>query len=97
MSDDYYPNDGTHFAPTEPEEQVQERKEEEGKLREGARVLEDVIARLESRIQFYSSIDSIEVDLDEDPSTHQKRIEVAKMTKTNLLQEKEYWQSRLPQ
>lgn len=60
MDDNLYPSDGTYFNPyEEPKEQVSARKKEKAKVLEGISVLNDLIERLESRIEFYESITSI--------------------------------------
>lgn len=81
----------SYFDPhAEPEEQKKERQEEQGKVQEGIRLLEDMIARYDERIAFYDSIDSIKVDIKTKPEEHLRAVLANKQTKTDLIREMEY-------
>lgn len=86
--DELYPNDGSYYQPTEPAEQIQERKEEKGKVKEGIRLLEDVIERFEERIRFYDSVNSVPGEFRIDPAEFMHRVEANDLTKQNLIVEK---------
>lgn len=62
--DDILPNDGSFFRPIEPEEQVKERKQEEGKVLASQPLLEDVIADFEDDLDDLSRISCIPVTPD---------------------------------
>lgn len=79
-----------YFIPTEPEEQVQERKEEKAKVMKGIAMLEDVIKRMEARITFYDTLKSIDVDASTHPEEHLRAVLVAKGISQNLTEEKEW-------
>lgn len=82
--------ESNYFLPTEPEEQVKERKEEQAKVMKGIAMLEEIIERMEQRITFYDTVSSIEVDVTTHPEEHLRAVIAAKQTKENLIQEKEW-------
>lgn len=88
MDGSLYPNDGRYFLPTEPNDQQKSRDSEANDVLSAIPVLNDILKRFEERIAFYGSVDSIEVDLEQDPATHQKLVEVGRLMKANLNQEK---------
>lgn len=79
-----------YFIPTEPEEQVQERKDEKAKVMKGIAMLEEIIERFEKRITFYDTTNSIEVDVTTTPEEHLRAVLVAKGISQNLTEEKEW-------
>jgi hypothetical protein len=90
MDDDLMPNDGTFYHLTEPEEQKQEESEERAKAIQGMALLEELIERLNTRITFYDSLNSIAPDVKDTPEQHLRACIAGQMTKQNLIQEKEY-------
>jgi len=88
--EDLYPNDGTHYEPSVPEEQKREENAEKAKVQEGIQLLEEIISRWDERIRFYDSLDSINVDVDTRPAQHRETVRANKQTKANLLVEKDY-------
>lgn len=80
----------SYFIVKEPEEQKKARLEEAGKVKEGIRLLEDIIARFDKRIAFYDSLDSMDVDAMSKPEDHLRQVIANKQTKANLIAEREY-------
>lgn len=85
--------DTNYFSIEEPEERKLERDEQEGKIREGIRVLEEIIARFDERIALYDSINSIPDDIKSD----ERKLSIAIYAKDeivgNLQAEKDYLES----
>lgn len=89
MQDDLYPNDGTYFGvPAEPEDQVIARKKEKAKTAEALPLIKSIIQHFEDRIAFRDSIGSIIVNIEDDPSLHQKMMKVNQLLKQELEIEK---------
>lgn len=94
--DDMYPNDGEYFAiPAEPMEQQRDRAEEKSKVNANKKPIEEIIARLNDRIEYYNTIDSISTDVMTKPEEFMRQWEVNKQTQVNLIMEKEYWEGLL--
>lgn len=53
-------------------------------------MLNEIIERWETRINYYNLTDSIDVDIDEDAELHLRKMAINKGTKENLIQEMEY-------
>jgi hypothetical protein len=66
MDNDTYPNDGAYFLPTEPEEQVEERRKSLSKAQAAKPMLEDLIVRITADIDRIKSVDAITVDPEAD-------------------------------
>jgi hypothetical protein len=79
-----------YFSIEEPKSQKVERINEEAKARAGLKLLEDMIQRFEKRIEFYNSLEAIDVDISDDPLLHQKKAHAAQITAENLTQERDY-------
>jgi|GEM_PF-841676 len=90
MDDNLYPNDGTHYEVTVPEEQKREETSEKAKAQAGRELLTELIKRWEERIRFYDSLNSIDVDVADTPEKHQLQVLANKQTKANLLTELDY-------
>lgn len=89
-ADNVMPN-GAPFSPfMEPEEQTIERKREKAHTLEGLKVLQDLVVRLEKRIDFYGSVDSIPEDVKTDPEQFLICHNANELTRNNLRAEKEY-------
>jgi hypothetical protein len=82
--------ESSYFLIDEPEEQKQERRDDEAMVKQGIRMLEEIIQRFQERITFYDTLDSIEVDIETHPEEHLRAVIAGKQTKTNLMQEKEW-------
>lgn len=89
MDDDLYPSDGGYFMPREPQEQVIARKKEQAQTLEALKIIEQVIKHFEDRIKFRDSVESINVDIEKDPSLHQKVFQTHKLLKEALIEEKQ--------
>lgn len=57
--DQLYPNDGAPFVPTEPVEQINDRKEEKAETLQALPIIKDTIERFEAQIAHLQSINSI--------------------------------------
>lgn len=91
MNDDnMYPNAGEYFLPTEPVDQVLERKAEAAKVKQALKLSEEVIKRLQERIAFYDSVQSINVDLQSDNEKFVRAWFVNREIKQILTNEKEW-------
>ena len=87
-------NTGTdYFSIQEPADKVLERRAQQNKLQAGKALLDDVIKRLEERITFYDSLDSIDIDIETSPEAHKTEVITGQKTKLNLIIEKEYFQA----
>lgn len=93
MDEDLYPNDSSYWLPTEPKEQKLARKKEQAKTLEAINILKEVVSRLEERIQYYASVDSIPDEVKFDPPAFLNMHNANQMVRNNLRQEKEYIQS----
>lgn len=87
MGDDLYPNDSGFDLSAMPIERVQEERTEASKVAASYPILDDLIDHLQARIDFYSSIDSIDVDFTENPETHQRLMYAHRVIKNDLTQE----------
>lgn len=88
--DDMGNSESSYFKLGESPEQKQERREIQARVKDGAKLLEDLLARFDARIAFYDSNKSIEVDITEAPEMHQKRMFVAQMMRECLQAERNY-------
>lgn len=89
MDDDIYPAESPFAWQTEPKEQVSARKKEKGAALAAQNEIKKVIKHFEERIQYRDTIESLNVDLKEDPLLHQKKCEVNDMLKIALEEEKQ--------
>lgn len=92
IDDDIMPNDG-YFVPREPLEQRIARKKEKAKTLEGLNILKDVVERLQQRIDFYNSVDSIPDEVKTDPAKFMHLYSAYKLTRDTLISEKEIIES----
>lgn len=90
-SDDLMPSDGTFLGgvPREPLDQVVERQHEQAQTLQGLDEIKRVIAHFEERIAYRDSLESINVNLADDPLLHQKKCEVNELLKMALVEEKQ--------
>jgi hypothetical protein len=89
MDEDLYPNDSSYWLPTEPVEQELERKNEQAKTLEAVNVLQDVVERLNTRIAYYASVDSIPDEVKLDPVAFMTMHNTNQLVRDNLRIEKE--------
>ena len=90
MDDDIMPNDGTYFA--QPREQAIGRVKEKAKVLQGMDLLQDMIIRLEERIEFYGKTTSIPDAVRTNPTEFMAVSNSYSLTAKNLITEKEYLQ-----
>lgn len=90
MNDDVYPNDGSYYLPREPKDQRIGRKKEQAKALEKQDILSELIQRLDNRISFYASVDSIPADVKADPEAFLIMHNANEQTRNNLSDEREY-------
>lgn len=90
QTDDVMPNDGTYFVPREPEQQVIDRNKEKAKTLEALPILKDLLARLEERVAFYGSVDSIPDDVKTKPDEFLIVHNSNQLTRDNLRAEIEW-------
>lgn len=88
--DDVMPNDGTYFAPREPEQQVIARQKEKAKTLEALPILKDLLKRLNERVDFYGSVDSIPDDVKTSPKQFLIIHNANELTRDNLRAEMEF-------
>lgn len=81
-------SESPYFALNEPEERRIERDEEKGKVREGMRLLEEIVERFEARIEHLSSVDAITET--SDPAKFMHQISGNQVAKAVLAAELEY-------
>lgn len=90
MDDDLMPNDGGVFALREPEQQAVERKKEKAHTLEALPILKDLLTRLEERIAFYGSVDSIADEVKTKPKQFLIVHNSNQLTRDNLRAEMEW-------
>ncbi len=83
---DMYPHDPSFYADTPIEQKIEEQKTK-SKVKAGLAILEDIITRLESRIIFYDTLDSIPDEVIADPDEFRVTVAANKLTKRSLEQE----------
>ena len=82
--------ESSYFLIEEPADQKQERQDEKAKVKQGIKMLEEIIARFQERITFYDTLESIDVDIETQPEEHLRAVIAGKQTKANLMQEKDW-------
>lgn len=87
MDDNLYPTSGAYQL-TEPEDQVKARNEEKSDVFQAYPVIKDVIARLDERIAFYASVDSIPEEATTDPAAFMHIVAANRIVRDNLVSEK---------
>ena len=95
--DDLYPNDSGAMFQDQPEERTEEEQKEAGMVKASAPIIPEILAHFDERIAFYGSVDSIDINLNDDPLTHQKKTAVAQMMKSQLEQERSELESLFEQ
>jgi hypothetical protein len=88
--DDVMPNDGTYFGLRVPEQQVIDRQKEKARTLEALPILKDLLDRLEERIAFYASVDSIPSEVKTDPAQFLIVHNANELVRDNLRAEKEW-------
>ncbi len=88
--DDLYPNDSSYFIPREPADQSVGRQKEKAKTLESKSILEDMVKRLEDKIAFYYSVESIDDDVKTKPDEFMHLYSAYKLVRDILISEKEY-------
>lgn len=94
-NDNVYPNFGEPFVPSAPAAQEQSRQKKIEETFDQFPLLKQTVERLEKRIAFYDSVDSITVDIAADPLTFQKVHAANKLTRDNLKAEKDHLELRI--
>lgn len=89
--DEFGNTESSYWVVEEPQDQKTARLNEENKLRAGRAVIDDILKRLQERIDYYSSIDSVEVDAVTEPEEHLRIVIANKQTLFNLRNERDYW------
>lgn len=89
--DEFGNTESSYWVVDEPSEQKNARLNEENKIKAGRAVIDDILARLQERIDFYGSVDSIDVDASVEPEEHLRIVIANKQTRFNLIQERDYW------
>lgn len=89
--DEFGNTESSYWVVEEPQDQKTARVNEENKLRAGRAVIDDILKRLQERIDYYSSIDSVEVDAVTEPEEHLRIVIANKQTLFNLRNERDYW------
>lgn len=85
---DDVPYHSTKHLLAEPPAQVQERQKEAAQVQASAPILQEIITRLDERIAFYNSIDSVSVDVATNPEKFMHVIAANRLTRDNLMVEK---------
>lgn len=88
--DNLYPNDGQYFSPTEPKDQREAREAEENELFSALPLIKAMIGRLEERITFYGSVESVPDDVLVHPEEFMHVVAANKLVKQNLESEKDF-------
>lgn len=93
--ENFYPRKTQGIVRREPETQQDERQTGLKLIEKQLPLIEQQIAHLEERVAFYSSVDSIPIDVTANPEVHQRIVLANQMTRENLNSELEYLQSEL--
>lgn len=88
--DDVMPNDGTYFAPREPASQAVDRKKEKAHTLEALPILKDLLNRLQERVDFYGSVDSIPDEVKTNPEEFLRVHNANELVRSNLRAEIEW-------
>jgi hypothetical protein len=88
--DDMGNTETSYFHLGEPLEQKLERKEAKGRIKDGVKLLEDIIAWIEGRIAFYEKVDAIPAEVRADEKLFMITVSANDLTKRNLMNELEY-------
>ncbi len=86
--DNAYPNSGEWYG--QPPARIQEEDDEQTKLSQAKPLIRDLIARLDERIVFYGTLDSISADITLEPAKYQQIVEANRVVRDTLLQERNY-------
>lgn len=92
-SEDLYPNNTEFWFPAEPKEQAIARKKEQAQTLEAIDTLNDVVKRIDERIDFFERHSNIPAEVRTDPKKFLIMSNSYTMTADNLRVEKEYIQS----
>lgn len=93
MDEDLYPNDSSYWLPTEPKELKIERAKEQAQTLEAISVLETLVDRMNQRIDYYATVDSIPDEVKTDPVAFMNMHNANELVRNNLRNEKEYIES----
>jgi hypothetical protein len=93
--DDSYPNDGSYFQPTEPEDQARQRDMQATKAQAAKPMLEDIIQQVTDDIERMKSVDAITVDPEASPEAFMKAWYGVQQQKAYAEQHKAYLESLL--
>lgn len=77
-----------YFSASEPLAQQAERVRQKNKIKAASEFLDDLIKRLEERITFYDSVNSIQSDVTTTPEEHLREVITNQKTADNLRAEK---------
>jgi len=80
-SDNIYPNNGESFAN---KETIKAQKKETDDTLSQLPLLKETLNYFQQRIEHYSSVDAIPVDLSQDPETHRNIVAVNQLMKVEL-------------
>lgn len=89
FEENLYPRSSQFYSPNEPKEQKEERDKEKEAVLASEPIIKAVIERLQGRIEFYSSVDSVPKELIGSPTDFMHQIAINKGMKAELLAEKE--------
>lgn len=91
-----YPTNGESFAPLFISRSQLEKKEaERAEVLAEVPLLKKVLQRLEKRISFYESVNSIPDDVKTKPEEFMHTVAANKLTRLNLIAEKRYIEARI--
>lgn len=87
--DNLVPNDGGAFARllSEPEEQVEDRNKEKAETYQALPLVQDIVTRLEERIAFYDTLDSIPPENRANEKIFMRHWDANQLTRDNLRSE----------
>lgn len=91
MSDNLYPNDGQYFSLSEPQDQKDEKDSEQNDVLSLLPTLKDFVKRMDDKIAFYKSVDSIDDEQLLDPEEFMHVIAANKLVAKCLTAEREYF------
>lgn len=85
--DNLYPTSTEYFVPQAPADQDEGAREQKAEVESSKAVLQDIVDHLQSRVDFYTSVDSIPEELHTDPTQFMHAVAANKLARDNLATE----------
>ena len=90
-----YPLSGQYFTPTVPAAQQEAKEQAREEALKQVPLLQKVLKRLDQKIAFYDSVNSIPDEVKTKPEEFMHLVTANKLTRDNLMQERSYIQAQI--